>query len=106
MFPHLPPSLPAGLKPPLPYAQLPEEVRVLEQAPFNVIWKPVVVIVETSPEVPPQPLKDTLSRKELIRAVALSDLFLRLDPTTALHIELKALYEAHASTGEAFEMFS
>jgi hypothetical protein len=52
------------------FAQLPEDVRALEDCPFPVEWQPVVSILQfQTPEIDGLALRDTLLRKEKIRVV-------------------------------------
>ena len=86
--------------------QLPQDVRDLEQPPFEVDWNPVAAIFQLDPLVKADPLKDTLKRKELARTLAMYELALRTDPATPLGTEARAAMDNHTAAGSAVETFT
>eukprot|EP00955_Chlamydomonas_euryale_P111239 366051-Chlamydomonas_euryale.AAC.5 len=86
-------------------ARLPQEVRDLTASPFEVDWHAVVVVCESQPEVSTAALQQTLVRKNLVRAVAVSDLFLRLPPDEEPAMGIRAAVDAHIAGGGTWESF-
>ncbi len=90
----------------LPRAQLPQDVRELAEPPFEVDWHAVAAVFQLDAAVRPDPLKDTLKRKELVKTLSVADLVARLDPATPLGQEVRAAQEAHLAEGNPFETFT
>ena len=85
--------------------QLPQDVRDMAEAPFPVRWHPVVTVMELDSAIKPQPLKDTLKRKELVRNLLISDLLARLDPEGQLATDIRPGQEEHVNAGGTYETF-
>ena len=88
-----------------PTAQLPDDIKQLQEPPFTVQWQPVVTLVQLSSRIRPEPLKETLRRKEQARTPDMFDLSLRLDLTTPLGQEVRAAQEEHVVAGGTWDSF-
>lgn len=75
------------------------------EPPFEVDWHAVAALFQLDPQVRPDPLKDTLKRKELVKTLSVADLVARLDPATPLGTEVRTAQEAWLSAGNAIETY-
>ena len=64
-----------------------------------------MTVIELDSVVKPQPLKDTLKSKELVRPLLISDLLARLDPEGQLATDIRPGQEEHINAGGTYETF-
>ncbi len=62
--------------------------------------------MQTAPEVKTAPLKETLLRKDVVRAIGVNDLFLRLDPAAELAVAFRESLDTHLNAGGVWETYT
>eukprot|EP00798_Chlamydomonas_sp_ICE-L_P027206 gene27206-2452_t len=91
-----------------PEDTLPKEIKDLKEPPFTVQWQAVNSVMCLDPAIKADKLRETLSRKKLVRTPALFDLVLRLSPeselSTAIRVDLDEHLGAHPKTEHAVEV--
>jgi hypothetical protein len=75
------------------------------EAPFPVRWASVISLWEFSPEIRGNTFRDTLKRKDLLRALLISDLSARLAQDSPLAEEMRPAQEQHILAGGTYDNF-